>query len=149
MSVSLHIHQSAYRSSQPTDLSVSPVRRDCINCLSLSTIQWWSEAVKLSIPLWKRAYSNILKISPPKTESFQIKNSDVFIFLLKIYIVGTHLNCLTEAVLTSTHNLYFSRNKKNNVYICKPQFYYMHVKVGVKVDKPHYSVKQDRTTEEG
>ena len=26
----------------------------------------------------KHAYSNILKISPPKTESFQIKNSDIF-----------------------------------------------------------------------
>ena len=29
-------------------------------------------------PLRKHAYSNILKISPPKTESFQIKNSDIF-----------------------------------------------------------------------
>ena len=34
-------------------------------------------------PLRKYAYSNILKISPPKTESFQIKKSDIFIFLLK------------------------------------------------------------------
>ena len=29
--------------------------------------------------LRKHAYTNILKISPPKTESFQIKNSDIFI----------------------------------------------------------------------
>ena len=35
-----------------------------------------------------------------------------------------------EAVLTSTHNLCLSRNKKNNVYPCKPQFYY--IKVGFK-----------------
>ena len=28
--------------------------------------------------LRKQAYSNILKISPPKTENFQIKNSDIF-----------------------------------------------------------------------
>ena len=28
--------------------------------------------------LQKHAYSNILKISSPKTESFQIKNSDIF-----------------------------------------------------------------------
>ena len=28
--------------------------------------------------LRKHAYSNILKISPPKTESFKIKNSDIF-----------------------------------------------------------------------
>ena len=41
-----------------------------------------------------------------------------FTFLLKTQIVGTH-------------NLYFlSRNKKNNVYPCKPQLYY--IKVGVK-----------------
>ena len=28
--------------------------------------------------LRKHAYSNILKILPPKTESFQIKNSNIF-----------------------------------------------------------------------
>ena len=39
--------------------------------------------------LWKHAYSNILKISRPKTESFQIKILIFFIFLLKTYIVGT------------------------------------------------------------
>ena len=54
--------------------------------------------------LRKHAYSNILKISPPKTENFQIKNSDIF-----------HISAQ-------------SRNKKNNVYLCKPQFYY--IKVG-------------------
>ena len=31
-----------------------------------------------AIPLRKHAYSNILKILPPKTEIFQIKNSDIF-----------------------------------------------------------------------
>ena len=43
-----------------------------------------------SLPLRKHAYSNIWKISPPKTENFQTKNSDIFIFLLKTEIVGTH-----------------------------------------------------------
>ena len=28
--------------------------------------------------LRKHAYSNIKKISPPKTENFQVKNSDIF-----------------------------------------------------------------------
>ena len=67
-----------------------------------------------------------------KNWKFSDKNSDIFfIFLLKTYIVGTHLNCLAQAVLTSNHNLYFlSRNKKNNVYPCKPLFYY--IKVGFK-----------------
>ena len=29
-------------------------------------------------PLRKHTYSNIKKISPPKTENFQVKNSDIF-----------------------------------------------------------------------
>ena len=37
----------------------------------------------LFVSLRKHAYSNILKISPPKTESFQIKNLTFFTFLLK------------------------------------------------------------------
>ena len=35
------------------------------------------------LPLRKHAYSNILKISPPKNENFQIKILILFIFLLK------------------------------------------------------------------
>ena len=55
-----------------------------------------------------------------KEENFQIKILIFFIFLLK-----------TEAVLTSSHNLCFwAEIKKNNVYPCKPQFYY--IKVGFK-----------------
>ena len=57
-------------------------------------------------------YSNILKISPPKTESFQVKFLIFFIFLLKTQIVGTCLNCLDESVLLSTHSIFLSRNKK-------------------------------------
>ena len=30
----------------------------------------------------------------------------------------------------STHYVFFSRNKENNVYPCKPQFFY--IKVGLK-----------------
>ena len=54
--------------------------------------------------LQKQAYSNILKILPPKNENLQIK---IRIFYLQISL---------------------SRNKNNNVYPCKPQFY--HIKVG-------------------
>ena len=54
-------------------------------------------------PLRKHAYSNILNILPPKNESVQIKNSDIF---------------------------HISANKKNNVYPCKTQFYC--IKVGFK-----------------
>ena len=41
-------------------------------------------------PLRKHAYSNILKISPPKTESFQIKNSDIF------HISAQNIDCATR-----------------------------------------------------
>ena len=54
-----------------------------------------------------------------------------FLFLLKTLIVGTRWNRISEAVLTSTHNLCFCAEiRKNNVHPCKPQFYY--IKVGFK-----------------
>ena len=50
--------------------------------------------------------------------------------------MGTHENRLTEAVVTSIHNVSLSRNKKTNVYPCKPQFYC--IKVGLKEVKYRY-----------
>ena len=63
----------------------------------------------------------ILKISPAKTESFQIKNSDSFPI--------------------SAQSMFLSRNKKNNVYTCKPQFYC--IKVGFKGVKIIYVCFRD------
>ena len=40
-------------------------------------------------------------------------------------MVGTRWNRLTEAVLTSTHNLCFRAKIRKNVYPCKSQFYYI------------------------
>ena len=37
---------------------------------------------------------------------------------------------MSEAVLTSTHNLCFEAKIRKNIYPCKPQFYY--IKVGCK-----------------
>ena len=53
--------------------------------------------------LRKHAYSNILKILPPKTENFQIK------ILIFFHISDQNIDCgySLEAVLTSTHNLCF------------------------------------------
>ena len=48
----------------------------------------------------KNAYSNILKFSPPKAESFQIKILILFFFLFFAQ---------NEAVLTSTDNLCFEQ----------------------------------------
>ena len=60
--------------------------------------------------LGKHTYSNILKISPPKMEKFQIKNSARRSYEYPLSVL--------------------SRNKKNNVNPCKLQFYY--IKVGFK-----------------
>ena len=57
--------------------------------------------------LWKHAYSNIQKILPPKNEPPQRGGSNEYL-----------------------QSMFLSRKKKNNVYPCKPQFYY--IKVGFK-----------------
>ena len=82
-------------------------------------------------PLRKHAYSNILKISPLKTESFQIKISDIF------HISAQNIDCgySLEPPWRGGSNEYpqstfLSQNKKNNVYSRKPQFYY--IKVGLR-----------------
>ena len=83
------------------------------------------------LTLRKHAYSNILKNSPPKTEKFSDKNSDIF------HISAQNIDCRysSEPPRRGGSNEYpqsmiFSRNKSNNVYPCKPQFYY--IKAGFK-----------------
>ena len=83
------------------------------------------------ITLQKHAYSNILKILQPKKENFQIKNSDIF------HISAQNIDCgyLLELPRRGSSNeypqsMFLSRNKKNNVYPCKPPLYY--IKVGFK-----------------
>ena len=100
-------------------------RTDCINahaCLDLRC----SHRKKT---LRKHAYSNIEKISPPKTEFSDKKTSDIF------HISAQNIDCgySLEPPRRGGSNeypqsMFLSRNKKNNVYLCKPQFYY--IKVG-------------------
>ena len=84
-----------------------------------------------SFALREYAYSNIQKILPPKNENFQIKNSDIF------HISAQNIDCgySLEPPRRGGSNEYpqsmiLSRNMKNNVYPCKPQYYY--IKVGFK-----------------
>ena len=90
--------------------------------------QWQSKMrpVKIPITLRKHVYSNILKISPPKTKSFQIN------FLIFFHISAQNIHCgfSLEPPRRGGSNeypqsMFFSRNKKNNIYLCKPQFYYV------------------------
>ena len=70
--------------------------------------------------LRKHAYSNILKISPPKTQNLQIKKSDNF------HISAQNIDCgySFEPPRRGGSNeypqsMFLSRDKKNNVYPCK------------------------------
>ena len=81
--------------------------------------------------LRKHAYSNITIILPPNNENFQIKNSDIF------HISAQNIDCgySLEPPRRGSSNeypqsMFLSRNKKNKVYPCKPQFCY--IKVGFK-----------------
>ena len=71
------------------------------------------------------------KVHLENPENFQIKNSDSF------HISAQNIDCgySLEPPRRGDFNEYpqsmlLSRNKKNNVYPCKPQFYY--IKVGFK-----------------
>ena len=82
------------------------------------------------LSLRKYAYSNILKILPPKNEKKKKKkkirkNSDIF----HISAQNIDCGCSLEPPRQGGSNEYqqsmcLSRNKKNNVYPCQPQFYY-------------------------
>ena len=96
------------------------------NLQIISTSSSYSRCPGLSVTLRNQAYSNILRISLLKTESFQIKNSDIF------HISAQNIDCgySFEPPCRGGSNeypqsMFFSRNKKNNVYPCKPQFYYI------------------------
>ena len=76
-----------------------------------------------NMSLRKHAYSNILKFLPPKNENFQMKDSD------KFHISAQNIDCgySLEVPHRGSSNeypqsMFLSRNKKNNVYPCKPQF---------------------------
>ena len=94
---------------------------------------WFTCNVKLRInkSLRKHAYSNILEILPPKNKNFQIKNSDI------LHISAQNIDCGYSLELPHRggsneypQTMFLSRNKKINVYPCKPEFYY--IKAGLK-----------------
>ena len=80
-------------------------------------IRYWWRCRKCA--LRKHAYSNILKTLQQKKGNFPIKNSDIF-----------HISARRSGSNEYPQSMFLNRNKKNNVYPCKPQFYY--IKVGLK-----------------
>ena len=66
-----------------------------------------------------------------KIENFQIKILIFFLFLLKNIDCGYSLEPPHRGGSNEyPQSMFLSRNKKNNVYPCKPHFYY--IKVGFK-----------------
>ena len=71
------------------------------------------------------------KFYQQKNENFQIKKSDIFHISAQNIDYGYSLEPPRRGGSNEyPQSMYLSRNKKNNVYPCKPQFYY--IKVGFK-----------------
>ena len=85
-----------------------------------------------SITLRKHAYSSMSKISPPKTEKFSDKKiSNIFLISAQNIDCGYSLEPPRRGGYNEyAQSMFLRRNKKNKVYPCKPQFYY--IKVGFK-----------------
>ena len=84
-----------------------------------------------TITLRKHAYSNILKILPPKSENFQIKKSDIF------HVSAQNIDCGYSLELPQRGSsnkypqfMFWAEIRKIMYTSCKPQFYY--IKVGFK-----------------
>ena len=96
--------------------------------------------IRFNSALRKHAYSNILKISPPKNWKFSDKNSDIYHISAENIDCGyslepprrgeasTHSPCFREYSLEPVRqgnsneypqSMFSSRNKTNNVYPCK------------------------------
>ena len=93
---------------------------------------WLFHAVaQLCFTLRKHTYSKILKLFPPKNENFQIKISKIFHMSAQNTDCGHSLEPPQRGGSNKyPQSMFLSRNKKNNVYPCKPQFY--NIKVGFK-----------------
>ena len=71
--------------------------------------------------LRKHAYSNILKILPPKNENFRIKNSGSFHISAQSIECGYALERPRQGGSNEySQSIFLSRNKKNNVYPVNP-----------------------------
>ena len=82
-------------------------------------------------------FKYIENFTSKKTENFQVTNSDIFHISAQNIDCGYSLEPPRRGGLPRRgssneypQSMFLSRNKKNNVYPCKPQFYY--IKVGFK-----------------
>ena len=103
------------------------------------TIQKWGLRWSELYITKTRLLKYIQKISPPKSENFQIKDSDIFHISVQNIACGYSLELPRRGDSNEySQSMFSGRNKKSNVYPCKPQFYY--IKVGFKGVKIIYYV---------
>ena len=77
----------------------------------------------LEYPIIKTSLFKYVEISPPKTENFQIKNSDIFHISAQNIGCGYSLESHRQSGSNDNpQSMFWSKNKKNNAYPCKPQF---------------------------
>ena len=78
-----------------------------------------------------RLFKYMENFNSKKTENFQINNSDIFHISVQNIDCGYSLEPPRRGGSNEyPKSMFLSRNKKNNLYPCKPQFYY--IKVGFK-----------------
>ena len=118
---------SADPDQKPTDLDLHCLQRQGTSGFSRTRIN--SCLNRNFQALRKHAYSNTLKILAPKNENFQIKNSDIFHISARNIDCGYSLEPPRRGGSNEyPQSMFSSRNKRNSVHPCKPQFYY--IKVG-------------------
>ena len=78
-----------------------------------------------------RLYKYIVNFTAERTKILQMKNCNVFLISAQNIDCGYSLEPPQRGGCNEVPTIYvLGRNKKNNVYPCKPQFYY--IKVGFK-----------------
>ena len=104
-----------------------------IYVLKVLEFLFWSVDV-ISVSIMKTCLFKYIETFTTKNRKFSDNNSDIF------HISARNIDCVysLEPPRPGGSNdypqsMFFSRNKKNNVYPCKPQFYY--IKVEFKVVK--------------
>ena len=117
-----------FRKEKEFNPTTPPLRS---NFFLLEQTPFWKQLMCRRTTLRKHAYSNILNILTSKKWKFSDKNSNIS------HTSGQNIECgySLELPRWGSSNEYpqsmlLGRNRKNNVYPCKPQFYYK--KVGFK-----------------
>ena len=81
------------------------------------------ELLRVKQPLRKHAYSNILKILPPKIKKKSDKKSDIFHISAQNIDCGYSLEPPRQGGSNEyPQSMFLNRNKKNNAYPVNPSF---------------------------